>query len=119
MQPYFFIRRDKKYVRVNYKDVVYIESVGNYVKIVMEKGILLTIATLKELDSLLPPASFCRINRGCIVAVDRIVCFTKETVQLKNIELPLTNRCRKTLESRVTIIPAGQPTYTTPISRSI
>lgn len=106
MQAYFFVRKDKKYIRVNHRDVIYIESVGNYAKIVMDKGILLTIATIKELERTLPVELFCRINRGCIVAVERIISFTRDTVHLKNMELVLSSRCRKGLENKIVIIPS-------------
>lgn len=104
MQPYFFIRVDKKYVRVNYKDLLYVESVGNYVKLMTDVGIFLTPLTIKELEKLLPGEMFSRVNRGTIVAIDRIINFDKECVTLKTIRFSFSDKYRKALEAKVKII---------------
>lgn len=105
MQPYFFIRTDKQYVKINYHELIYIESLGNYVRLVADNGTWLTQLTIKQLEKILPMESFCRINRGAIVSMDRITAFDKESVCLQNKKrLPFTDRFRKDLERRVNIV---------------
>jgi DNA-binding LytR/AlgR family response regulator len=110
MQAYFFIRVDKKYIRINYKDLLYVESVGNYVKIFTENGIFLTPLTIKELEKMLPFELFCRVNRGTIIAIDRIVCFDRESVTLKNARFSFSDKYRKALEGKIRIITHMEPT---------
>ena len=109
MQPYFFIRVDKKYVRVNYKDLSYMESVGNYVKLYTDTGIFLTPLTIKELERILPVESFCRINRGTIVSIDRIISFDRDNLNLKNAKFSFSDKYRKTLEGKIRIITHIEP----------
>jgi DNA-binding LytR/AlgR family response regulator len=104
MQPFFFVRDNKQYVRIDYDELIYIESVGNYVRIVAENGAYLAQLTIKQLEKLLPADSFCRVNRGCIVAINRIIAFDADAVSIKNKKLPFTERYRKELERRVNII---------------
>lgn len=104
MQPYFFIRIDKKHIRINYADLLYMESVGNYVKLFTESGTFLTPLTIKELERVLPVDSFSRINRGTIVAIGRIISFDRNCVVLKNARLSLSDKYRKMLESKIRII---------------
>jgi two-component system LytT family response regulator len=104
MQTYFFIRTSKQYVKINYHQLIYIESVGNYVKIVADGGTYLAQLTIKQLEKILPMESFCRVNRGCIVSMDRITAFDKDSLSLPNIRLPFTERYRKELERKVNII---------------
>lgn len=111
MQPYFFIRVDKKYIRINYKDLSYIESVGNYVKLFTEGGIFLTPLTIKELEKMLPHDAFCRINRGTIVAIDRIISFDRDHVILKNATFSFSDKYRKVLEGRIRIITHIEPSH--------
>lgn len=102
---FFFIRIDKKFVRINYCDLIYIESVSNYARLVTDKEAYLTIITIKGLDSLLPPDQFCRINRGNIVSIDHVVSFDRSGVTLKNnLRLPFSDKYRHLLESKVQII---------------
>jgi DNA-binding LytR/AlgR family response regulator len=104
MQPYFFIRVDKKYIRINYKDLSYIESVGNYVKLFTDTGVFLSTLTIKELEKVLPVDAFCRINRGTIVAIDRITSFDRDNVILKNATFSFSDKYRRILEGKIRII---------------
>jgi DNA-binding LytR/AlgR family response regulator len=109
MQPYFFIRVGKKYIRINYKDIFYLESVGNYVKLFTDSGVFLTPLTIKELEKILPSDAFCRVNRGTIAAIDRITYFDREHVMLKNICFSFSDRYRKALEAKIRIITHSEP----------
>jgi two-component system LytT family response regulator len=109
MQPYFFIRVDKKYIRINYKELLYVESVGNYVKLFADTGTFLTPLTIKELEKMLPFDSFCRVNRGTIVAIDRIVSFDRDHVVLKNLSFSFSDKYRKALEAKIRIITHTEP----------
>jgi DNA-binding LytR/AlgR family response regulator len=91
MQPFFFIRDNKQYVRVNYNELI-------------DNGAYLAQLTVKQLEKLLPADSFCRINRGCIVSINRILTFDADTVTLKNKRFQFTERYLKELEQRVNII---------------
>jgi DNA-binding LytR/AlgR family response regulator len=104
MQVYFFIRVGKKYVRVNYRDILYLESTGNYVKLVTDAGSFLTALTIKELEKILPFEMFCRVNRGTIVSIDRVTSFDREHVILKNFSFSFSDKYRKMLEGKVKII---------------
>jgi DNA-binding LytR/AlgR family response regulator len=117
MQPYFFIRIDKKYIRINYTDLLYVESVGNYVKIFTETGTYLTPLTIKELEKTLPIDCFCRINRGTIVAISRIISFDRDCVLLKNARFSFSDKYRKLLEAKIRIITHAEPSQQTTMLR--
>ena len=108
--PYFFIRINKKYIRIGLDDIRYIESTGNYVKIFTDTGSFLTSLTIKQLEKALPDQSFCRVNRGCIVPIHRIVCFDRDGVILQhNIRIAFSDRYRRELEARITILLSDHP----------
>ncbi len=69
---YIFVKADKKLVKVNYKDIIYIEGLKDYVIIRMETNRVITLQTMKSLEEKLPPQIFRRIHRSFIVNVDRI-----------------------------------------------
>lgn len=69
---FFFVKADKKLVRVRFKDILYIEGLKDYVIIRLEEGRVITLQTMKSLEEKLPANMFRRIHRSYIVAVDRI-----------------------------------------------
>lgn len=71
-EEYFFVKADKKLVKVNFDDIVYIEGLKDYVIIRMEANRVITLQTMKSLESKLPEDKFKRIHRSYIVNLDQI-----------------------------------------------
>ena len=71
-QDYFFVKADKKLVRVKFSDIIYIEGLKDYVIIRMENGRVITLQTMKSLEHKLPSNLFRRIHRSYIVNVSNI-----------------------------------------------
>ncbi len=103
-QPYFFIRTDRRYIRINYNEVHYFESAGNYVKVYTGSATHLAVLTIRELEKILPRHLFSRINRGTIVAIHAIVSFDSEQVILKNTWFSFSGNYREELKTRITLI---------------
>lgn len=69
---YFFVKADKKLVKVNYADIIYIEGLKDYVIIRLEQNRVITLQTMKSLEDKLPASKFKRIHRSFIVNIDKI-----------------------------------------------
>lgn len=69
---YIFVKADKKLIKVNYADIVYIEGLKDYVIIRMENNRIVTLQTMKSLESKLPAHLFKRIHRSYIVGIEKI-----------------------------------------------
>lgn len=69
---YFFVKADKKLVKVKFNDIIYIEGLKDYVIIRMDDSRVITLQTMKSLEEKLPSDIFRRIHRSYIVNVDRI-----------------------------------------------
>jgi len=69
---YFFVKADKKLVRVNFSDIIYIEGLKDYVIIRMDNSRVITLQTMKSLEKKLPSEIFRRIHRSYIVNIERI-----------------------------------------------
>lgn len=79
---FIFVKADKKLVRVNYDDVLYIEGLKDYVIIRMEKGRVITLQTMKSLEDKLPRHRFQRIHRSYIVNLDKIQALIGNMVEI-------------------------------------
>ena len=69
---FFFVKADKKLVKIKYDDIVYIEGLKDYVIIRLEQGRVVTLQTMKSLEDKLPLTRFKRIHRSYIVSIDKI-----------------------------------------------
>ncbi len=69
---FFFVKADKKLVKVNYSEIIYIEGLKDYVIIRLEQTRVITLQTMKSLEDKLPASKFKRIHRSFIVNIDKI-----------------------------------------------
>ena len=79
---FFFVKADKKLVKVNYSDILYIEGLKDYVIIRMEKGRVITLQTMKSLEDKLPNKYFKRIHRSYILGLTKIRAIVGNTVEV-------------------------------------
>ena len=81
-EDFFFVKADKKLVKVAYDDILYIEGLKDYVIIRMDSGRIITLQTMKSLEKKMPSNQFRRIHRSYIVNVDRIKAIDGNMVEL-------------------------------------
>lgn len=97
IKDHLFVSKNMKQVKVYLDDICYIESLKDYVKIHF-KSDTLTVkygisAFEKELDS-----RFVRIHRSYIVNKDKVTAFTKNDVEIGDVEIPIGRNYKETLQ---------------------
>lgn len=88
-QAHLYIRVDKEMVKVHLNDILWIESMKDYVKIRTVQQQFVTYLRISYLEEKLPPERFVRIHRSFIVAKDKISAFTGYTIRVDQTELPI------------------------------
>ncbi len=91
-KEYTFIKANKKYLRLPFEDIYYVESVKDYIKIVCEKKSYLVYNTLGNFTASLPAERFVRIHRSYMVAIDKIDWFDGNQVEIMGVRLPITRK---------------------------
>ena len=71
-RDYTFVKADKKLVRVDFDDVVFIEGLKDYVIIRNDETRVITLQTMKSLEAKLPPSKFRRVHRSYIVNLEKV-----------------------------------------------
>jgi DNA-binding LytR/AlgR family response regulator len=69
---YFYVKADKKLIKVKYDDIIYIEGLKDYVILRNEKGRVITLQTMKSLEEKLPSNQFKRVHRSYIININKI-----------------------------------------------
>lgn len=78
------VKQEYNNVSIPLSDILYVEALGNYVKIVrVSGGHVLTRTNLKAITDMLPDGAFLRIHRSYVISVPSVVSFTRTRVELK------------------------------------
>jgi len=83
-----FVNVNKKYVKVIYNDINYIESVKDYIHIHTSSDTIVTKEKISEFESVLP-ANFLRVHRSYIVNTSKLTAFTAQDVEIGEKEIPI------------------------------
>jgi DNA-binding LytR/AlgR family response regulator/signal transduction histidine kinase len=78
---------DKLKIRIN--DVIYLEAMKDYTRVVLTSGQYLVLTTLSAIQEKLPGERFVRIHRSYIVNQDRVTAVGSNKVQVGEEELPV------------------------------
>ena len=98
----FFIREKNSFFRINYSDVLYIQSLGDFVNIFLVTGDKkIALVSMKNLEQQLPTPAFIRISRTHMVNRDKISSLDSNIVMLGKIQLPIGNTYTDTVMQAV------------------
>jgi len=91
-----FVRSDRKMVRVSFSDVLFIESLGDYIKIHLSDGkTLVTRDSISNIETVLPQKEFIRVHRSYIVGRMHIDSYTSDTIGIGRHEVPISRSYRE------------------------
>jgi len=88
-QGYIFVKSDYQMVKINLKDIIYIEGLDDYIKIYLAHKSVLTLMTLKTITQKLPAKEFVRVHRSYIVPISRIENVSKSRIKIGDKEIPI------------------------------
>jgi DNA-binding LytR/AlgR family response regulator len=87
-------RSDRKMIKVALNDIIYIESIKDYIKVITTSGIIITKQPISSVEEMLQKEMFIRIHRSYIVALNKIESYNHELVWIAKQELPISRMYR-------------------------
>lgn len=96
---YLFVKTDYKLVKINLREIVYIEGLKDYIKIyttTAERPVI-TLLTMKAMEEKLSPREFVRVHRSYIVAIHQVQFIQRNTVHIGNKEIPVSEHYKDNL----------------------
>ncbi len=97
---FIYVRSERKMIKITFEDILYIESMSDYVNIVLKQKEVITRETITKIEQLLPE-DFIRIHRSFIVSVPKIESFTHEIIEICGKELPVSRNYRDTVLNKL------------------
>ncbi|ELR70178.1 Two-component system response regulator [Fulvivirga imtechensis AK7] len=86
---YIYLKADKKMVKVHLKDILYIESLKDYVRVKTAEKDVITHQKISYLEEKLPEECFLRIHRSFIVSMKKIETYSASAIEVPGKELPI------------------------------
>jgi two-component system, LytTR family, response regulator len=96
---FLLVKNEYKMVKVQVKDILFIEGKGNYISLHTSKFKLLTLQTMKKLEAFLLPYQFVRVHKSYIVSLQHLDSLDKHTIYINNIEIPISDSYRENLRN--------------------
>ena len=101
---YVFIKTDAKLVQIRLDEILWVEALGNYMRLHTENDKHTVLSTMKEIESKLPVKDFIRVQRSFIVRLDKILTIEDNYVIVKNKEIHIGKAYKKEFSKRLNLL---------------
>lgn len=98
-----FIKSDGKLTRLNYEDILYIESVGDYVKYCTPEKNYITHSTLKAVEEKVIGLNFMKVHRSYIVNLRKISNIQDYTLLIGGSVIPISKLLKTEVMGRINV----------------
>ncbi|MDQ3277707.1 MAG: LytTR family DNA-binding domain-containing protein [Bacteroidota bacterium] len=88
-EGYIYLRADRRMIKVLLQDILYVESMKDYIKVFTTSGTIITKQSITAMEAMLPEQAFIRTHRSFIASVEKIRSFTTELIQIEKAEIPI------------------------------
>jgi DNA-binding LytR/AlgR family response regulator len=91
---YFFVKSERKFIKIYFKDILFIEGLKDYVVMQTDDQKIMTAMNIKTIHDQLPQHIFVRISKSYVINVKHIASFDNNTVFISKYEIPIGNSYR-------------------------
>lgn len=99
-----YVRSDGRLTRIPYDSILYFENVGDYIKVITEKGNHIIYGALKSLADRLSHPRFLKVHRSYIVNLDRVVDIEDNSIVIDKKIIPISRGHKAQVLSSINII---------------
>ena len=92
-QDFLFLKSEYKIRRINFNDILYIEGLKDYVKVFLQNETkpILSLSSMKAIESKLPPHQFMRVHRSFIVNLEKIHTIERFRIVFNDQRIPVSD----------------------------
>ncbi|QKJ30815.1 response regulator transcription factor [Mucilaginibacter mali] len=100
-EAFLYLKVDRKTIKINVNDILWIESLRDYVKVITPDQAYISKQKISFLEEMLPENKFVRIHRSFIVSLSRITSFYSFAVEVNGHELPVGRNYKQEMQKRL------------------
>jgi DNA-binding LytR/AlgR family response regulator len=98
---YCFVKCDRKFEKVFFRDVSHVEGLQNYAVIHVAGRKLITYMTLSSLENQLPKDQFLKVHKSFLVSVQHITAIDGDEIFLRDIRVPISRNLREQVMNQI------------------
>jgi two-component system, LytTR family, response regulator len=92
---FFFVKTETRMERIENNDVLYVEGMGDYWRIVTRTRRIMTLMNAKKLEEVLREPQFCRVHKSFFVALDKIESIERNRIKIGDQYIPVSETYHK------------------------
>jgi two-component system, LytTR family, response regulator LytT len=96
-ESFLSVKADGKIYRIALNEILYIEGLKEYVKIITESKTYITLETFKNLEVLLPPPDFLRVHKSFMVAKSKVNAIDGNVLEIGKAQIPISRERKEEL----------------------
>jgi len=101
---HIFIKVNGKLMRLNYDEILFVESMGDYVKFVTPERKYVTLNTMKNLEQRFGGQQFLKVHRSYIVNLSMIDDIQENTIFIRGNEIPVSKSNKASVLQRINVL---------------
>jgi len=98
---YIFIKTEYRHERVDFDDILYIEGMKDYLRIVCKERKIMTLMSFAKMEESLPSAEFCRVHKSYLVALKKIKSVERGIIVIADQRIPVSNTYKDNFYSKI------------------
>jgi DNA-binding LytR/AlgR family response regulator len=103
-QGFVFVKDNGMLKRISIDDILFLEAMGDYVKVHTAAKFHVVHATLKSIEEKLPSTKFLRVHRSYIVAINKIDFIQEGTIAIGKTTIPVADTHKANLNKRLNLL---------------
>lgn len=88
-ESFIFLKVDKKLIKIKFEDILYVESLKDYIKVFTTSGNYLVHKSLTSITEELPDSNFIRIHRSYTIAIDKVKSVEGNLIEITTNKIPI------------------------------
>ena len=98
---YIFVKTEYRLERINLNDILYIQGMKDYLRIICTDKKIMTLQSFAKLEESLPVKNFCRVHKSFIIAIDKIKSIERGVIIIADQRIPVSNTYKEKFFSRI------------------
>lgn len=98
---YLLLKVEHNTVKLNYKDILYIEGLKDYLKVFLHEKYILTKNTIKKIEEKLPSENFIRVHKSFIIGLDKIEKIENNRIYIGEKIIPIGGHYKESFFLRI------------------
>ena len=103
-KDFIFIKDNGTLKKINMEDILFLEAMGDYVKVHTPQKFHVVHSTLKSIEEKLPEDKFVRVHRSYIVALSKIDYIQEGIIYIAKTAIPIADTYRTTLNKKLNLL---------------